>query len=538
MITQNSLDLLKSRIDILDTVGSYLELKKAGANYIAPCPFHDEKSGSFTVSPQKQIYHCFGCGAHGDAIGFIQEDKKLTFAEAVEDIANDLNFTLQYDTNTEAKKDYSKLMENINLFYMGKRTNEIDSYLRSRGVTEQSIRDFEIGYAPDSSSQLYHLQERVFSIPEAIECGVCASDENGRTYARLTDRISFPIRNHTGKLIGFGGRILSGDRAKYINSPQTPLFDKSRNLYGYNLAKPHIHEKGTFTITEGYLDVVMFHQAGIRTAVATMGTALTAEHCMLIKKSGAKVLLCYDGDKAGITAAFKASKLLSANGIYGGVVIFPEGKDPADMVRDGNIEELHSFLKRPQPLIRFAINHISAQYRLELPNEKESALKEITTYLNTLTPLIQDEYKSIVAGILSIDPRHVTTAPIVKTPVARLPDINVSELNIIKTARENPFIIDMLVEIIDMDYFTTHKEEYAMLLSNDSRLDGLLLRDELSIYSNEEFTKQVAIFQMNYWQKRLKSIPTMTWDFTTKSKHIVEINDRICKLQKTLRGAA
>lgn len=540
MITQSSLDILKSRIDIVDTISGYVELKKSGANQTAPCPFHDEKSASFVVSPQKQIYHCFGCGASGDAIKFIQEYKKLTFAEAVEDIAADLNFTLQYDNSGEVKKDYSKVMENINLFYLSKRSNEIESYLRERGVSAESIKAFEIGYAPDSSSQLYHLKERMFNTVEAIECGILATDDSGRNYARLTDRISFPIRSHTGKLIGFGGRILSGDRAKYINSPQTPLFDKSRNLYGYHLAKSPIHDKGTFTIVEGYLDVVMFHQAGIRTAVATMGTALTEQHATMIKKSNARVLLCYDGDKAGIAAAFKASKLLSVHSIYGGVVIFPAGKDPADMVRDGDIEGLHQLLKRPVPLIRFAIDHIAGQYNLSLPHEKESALKEITDYINLLSPLIQDEYKSVIANILSIDPRHVTVKPQEAKPITQLPDINVSELNIIKTARESKTITDALANMVDRDYFVTHPVEFDMLMQNDARLDGLLLRNELSIYSDDEFIKQVKILAIQYHKNKILDIlycEGVTSSTDEKRQRINELNAKINQLHNDVRSA-
>jgi len=337
MISQSSLDLLKSRLDVVDIVGSYVTLKKDGANFSAPCPFHDEKSASFKVSPKKQIYHCFGCGAHGDAIKFVQEYKKLTFAEAVEDIANDQNFTLQYDNNTEAKKDYSKLLESMSRYYRSQLSEEHREYLRGRGLTDHSIDAFEIGYAPASHTQLSYMHSQVFSTADAIECGVCAADE-GRTYARFTERIVFPIRNRSGKLIGFGGRTLTNHPAKYINSPQTVLFDKSSQLYGFHQATSAIHDKGTITITEGYLDVVMFHQAGIRTAVATMGTALTEAHAKLIAKNRWRTLLCYDGDRAGIAAALKAARLLSAHGIYGGVVIFPEGKDPADMVKRGSDE--------------------------------------------------------------------------------------------------------------------------------------------------------------------------------------------------------
>lgn len=535
MISQSSLDLLKSRLDVVDIVGSYVTLKKDGANFSAPCPFHDEKSASFKVSPKKQIYHCFGCGAHGDAIKFVQEYKKLTFAEAVEDIANDQNFTLQYDNVAEAKKDYSKLLESMSRYYRSQLSEEHREYLRGRGLTDHSIDAFEIGYAPASHTQLSYMHSQVFSTADAIECGVCAADE-GRTYARLTDRISFPIRNRTGKLIGFGGRILSGDRAKYINSPQTPLFDKSSQLYGFHQATNPIHDRGTITITEGYLDVVMFHQAGIRTAVATMGTALTEAHAKLIAKNRWKTLLCYDGDRAGIAAALKASRLLSAHGIYGGVVIFPEGKDPADMVKSGEIEELMHLLKRPRPLIRFVIDQIVTSFNLALPHEKELALREIQAFMSTISELVRDEYIPIIAATLSIDPRHVTGSPSTPVPVAKLPDINVSEMNIIKTARENEGAFQYLIDIADASFFPTHYAEFEMLLRGDDVLDGLLLRDEITTYSHDEFIGQVKILLIDGHRRALNNVQLSPIDFDTKRSRINELNAKINRLQNDMRS--
>lgn len=538
MISATSIEALKARIDIIDIVGSYVELKKAGANYKAPCPFHDEKSASFVVSPQKQKYHCFGCGVDGNGIDFVMEYKKLTFAEAVEDIANDLNFTLQYDNSGEAKKDYKKLMEHMNRFYISQRHADIGVYLMDRGVSMESIEEFEIGYTPSSHIQLSHLKAGAFNTAEAIECGICSVD-NGRTYARNSDRISFPIRSHTGKLIGFGGRCIQcGERAKYINSPQTALFDKSRVLYGYHLAKKAIHDKGTITITEGYLDVVMFHQAGIKTATATMGTALTEEHCRFIKKNNLRVLLCYDGDRAGIAAAFKAAKLLSAHSIYGGVVLFPEGKDPADMVKSGNTAELFDLMKSPTPLIKFAIRHIAASYDIEIPNQKHEALIEIETYMKTLPPLIQDEYKNFIANTLRINPVHVSSAQHAPhIPEAKLPSINVCELNIIKTARENEGAFRYLIDATSASFFPTHYAEYEMLLRGDDVLDGLLLRDEITIYAHDEFINQVKILLIDGYRRQLNNVQSSGLDFNTKRQSINELNDKINRLHNDVRSA-
>ena len=534
MIKANSLENLKAQIDIVDIISNSIELKKAGANFKACCPFHSESTPSFVVSPVKQIYNCFGGCGSGDAIKFVQEYKKLSFIEAVEDIANEMNFTLEYDNN-------SNLMEHINSFYLANLDQGINEYLLNRGLTIESIKTFEVGFAPSSNQQIDIIKREAFNMQDAQECGIVAVDDSNKTYARLTNRISFPIRNHTGKLIGFGGRIIKGDRAKYINSPQTKLFDKSRNLYGYNLAKEHIYKKGTFVITEGYLDVIMFHQAGIKTAVATMGTALTELHCNMIKKAQAKVLLCFDGDKAGIEAGFKASKLLSAHDIHGGVVIFPEGKDPADMVKDGNIEELHSIMRQKTPLIQFVINTIASRYSLNIPQQKQEALKEVSIFLRTLSSLIQDEYKPYVAQTLQINQSHIhidqQQEQHYQAPATAIL-INIGEMNIIKTARENENMLNTVLDLVDVNMFDFHPKEFEMLRTGDNSLDGLLLADGLSTYTEAELLKQLKMMQISHHSKQLQNIIHSDESYEKKAFEMKKVKGIIHTLKKELSKKA
>lgn len=539
MINQNSLESLKAQVDVVDTIANYIELKKSGANFKALCPFHDEKSASFVVSPQKQIYHCFSCGAGGDAIKFVQEYKKLNFQEAVEEIANEMNFMLEYENNANNSHDYTKVMEHTNALYTQtlKANLEVREYLYARGVSDASIHDFEIGYATSSAEQMQNFIAHQFNIGEFVDCGICTTDESSKTYSRLTHRITFPIRSHNSKLIGFGGRILEGDRAKYLNSPQTRLFDKSRNLYGYNLAKPYIYNKGTFTIVEGYLDVVMFHQAGIKTAVATMGTALTEQHVKLIQKvQDARVLLCFDGDKAGQEACFKACKLLSSHGVFGGAVLFPEGKDPADMVKDGNIEELHSILKSQTTLIKFAISHIASLYNIEQPHQKEQALKAVEEYMNTLTPLMQDEHKSFVAKRLKLSEQHIhTRAPLSQeVQETRLYRINIAEMNIIATANESEAMLDTTLDILSGEEFEYHQAEFALLTQDREQLAGLCLRDEINTYTQEELIKQCKILLVSYHRKKIEQILHSQKSFDEKSFEVRRENGIILQLKKEI----
>lgn len=539
MITEASLEILRNRIDIVDIVGNYVELKKAGADFKGLCPFHDEKSPSFTVSPSKQIYHCFGCQAGGDAIGFVQEHKKLDFAEAAEQIAADLGVTLEYTSGTTERRDYAGLMEHVNTWYRNNLPPHITDYLHERGLTDDSMSAFELGYVPAAKdAQIHHIKDAMFSENDAITVGILGRSENG-VFARLTDRLTFPIRNHAGKLIGFAGRILPGSDhpAKYINSPQTILFDKSRQFYGYHIAKNSIYAKSTFTITEGYMDVVMFHQAGIRTAVATMGTALTDQHCRLIKKvPGARVLLCYDGDRAGRAAALKAARLLSAREIDGGVVLFPDGKDPADMVKAGDIDALYDLLRHPTGLIAFVVEEIIAGHDITRPEAKLTALRDIEDYTHTLPALIRDEYRPYIAHRLKIDIAHIARADTKAEPAqVQHTYINIAELSVIKTAAENDAIVDAILDIVSAEDFEYHRREFEMLLTADTMLQGPLLEPALIVYTPDQLLQQLHVMRINTLQKQLTSLqmePSL--DFDTKAKKIIQIKTEIVKHQKQL----
>ena len=332
MIEQNSIEQLKQIIDIVDVISNYVELRRAGANYVANCPFHNEKTPSFVVSPAKGYFKCYGCGVGGDSINFLMQKENIEFYEAVEKLASMYNFTLSY-TNTKHNKDSSieNLLEQICKYYQ-KQLNSNQSilkYLDDRGISSQSIEKFSLGYSGESNDFINFLNQNKIPFDKLLEIGMIGKGNYGY-FAKFNSRIMFPIFSASNKIIGFGGRVLSGNIAKYINSSQSKIFNKSRILYGYNLAKESIFRDKKVIITEGYIDVIMLSQAGFGNSVATLGTALTKEHIPLLSKSDADILLCYDGDSAGVNAAFKAALLLSHKS--GGVVLFKDNKDPADMV--------------------------------------------------------------------------------------------------------------------------------------------------------------------------------------------------------------
>ncbi len=537
MIAKNSIENLKTTLDVVDVISQFLQLKKSGANFKACCPFHGEDTPSFVVSPQKQIYHCFGCGVGGDSIKFLMEYEKLTYPEAIEKLASMYNFNLEYENSNYKKQDIS-VVEKLNSYYIKLlSSNQIAmQYLQERGVWESSIEKFEIGFAPNSSQTIGFLKQNMLNLSDAKEFGLIDHADNG-LYARFIDRITFPIYTINGNICGFGGRTISGHNAKYINSPQTKIFNKSRLLYGYNLANKQIYKKNQIIVTEGYLDVVMLHQAGFDNAVATLGTALTNDHLPLLKRGEPKVIVAYDGDKAGLNAAFKASVLLSQNNFEGGVVIFEEGKDPADMVKDGAIEELNNIFDNAQAFIPFTIDMIALKYNLSNPLEKQKALNEINQFLGSLNQLIQDEYQKYVSIKLDINAKHVNST---KNSSSRpqnveLSSVDIAELNMIKTALESDRLCDIILNVVDIAMFERHSNEFNMLLNDRSNpiLIGISLKDEFKIYSEDELQSQLNIFLVRFYTRQIQHIKLdASMEFKKKANILRKIQENIHKLKK------
>ena len=541
MITQDSIEALKARLDIVDVVGSYIELKRAGSSFKAPCPFHDEKSPSFVVNPARNSYHCFGCGAHGDTIKFVMEYEKLNYPEAIEKLAASSNFSLHYTDDTKQKK-RSNLLETLNDWYQKllEEKREAMSYLHERGIYASSIERFGIGYAPTSPETLRFLEQRKLPTSEALEQGAIGRGDDGRLFARFIERITFPIHSTSGAIVGFGGRTITGHQAKYVNSSQSAIFNKSRLLYAYHLAREAIYRRREIIVTEGYLDVVMLHQAGFTHAVATLGTALTAEHLPLLRKGEPKIFLAYDGDKAGRAAAFKASKLLSSSGFDGGVILFEGGLDPADMIKNGQIEQLNALLHRPIPFIEFVISEMISAYDLQDPKAKETALHENIAFLKTLSPLLQEEYRPFIASKLGISPSLIQVGRTPKT--ATVQPINFShhdiwELSFIKTLLERPHIANSLLDFIDGSLLQYHGSEFESALQgrhDDPRLSALMMDDRIRTFEGDEGLRaELITFLSAHYNRELKKVTTQnTVSFDQKSYLIRQFRDKIERLKR------
>lgn len=545
MITQDSIEALKARLDVVDVVGSYVELKKAGGNYKSPCPFHDEKSPSFVVSPQKQIYHCFGCGAGGDSVKFVMEYEKLNYPEALEKLADSYNFTLSY-TDNKHNKPRSQVMDKLQEWYSSLLSSKqtANDYVRERGIYEGSVEKFGIGYAPDSNATINFIKGNGFTMPESVTMGVVGFD-GGRNFARFVERVTFPIHSANGSIVGFGGRTITGHQAKYVNSPETPFFNKSRLLYAYHHAKQSLYKQGEIIITEGYLDVIMLHQAGFTNAVATLGTALTPEHLPLLRKGEPKVIMAYDGDKAGRAAALKASKLLSVGGFDGGVIIFEEGLDPADMVHNGEVEALANLFRSPKPFIEFVLDEILSLYDLRDPKAKESCMNEGLAYLKTLSPLLQEEYKTYLAsrlGGMGVNPSllKVTSTANVNQNAPRMQKNShkdMWELSLVKTVIEKPHFINMVLDVLDPSLLMFHSHEFNLALANQNdspELMSILVDESIHVLEDEDALKaELLTFLMNYYSGEYKRVQLRTdISFEEKSFYIRKFRGKITKLKR------
>ena len=535
MIKKESIENLKNHLDVVDVVSQFLELKKSGANFKACCPFHGETTPSFVVSPAKQIYHCFGCGAGGDSIKFVMEYEKLSYPETIEKLASMYNFNLDYE-NTDEKKQDTKILEEVNKYYqkLFVYNENVKEYISKRGISEFSIEKFEIGYAPISVDTINFLKSNHYNLNDAIELGVIDNGTNG-LYSRFIERITFPIYSITGKLVGFGGRTITGHNAKYVNSPQTKLFNKSRLLYGYHLAKEQIYKKNQIIVCEGYLDVIMLHQAAFNTALATLGTALTTEPLPLLRRGDPKVILAYDGDKAGLAAAFKASVMLSQSEFEGGVIIFADGLDPADMVNNGKINELNEIFSNPISYIPYAIDYIISKYDINDPNQKQKALTEANEYLKTLSLLNQDEYKRYLAQKLNIRENLVKiSSNKQRTYEPNLTKIDIAELCIIKSILEKPKRLDSVLDIVDASMFEIHRNEFELLLTDieNISLNSIVLNEKLENYNDERLNQELLTLVYKFYTNKLTAISyDNTLDFTQKANLIRKIKDNIYQLK-------
>jgi DNA primase len=393
-IPQDFIDQLLERTDIVALVDARVSLKKAGHEFAARCPFHDEKTPSFTVSPTKQFYHCFGCGAHGTAISFLMEYDRLEFRDAVEVLAHNAGLEIPQDAQDSApsgppREPLFEAMTLADRFYQAqlRRSPAVIDYLKNRGVSGAMAKQYGLGYAPDSWDALTgQVRERA----AAERAGLIMERETGGFFDRFRNRLMFPIRDTRGRTIAFGGRTLGDDKAKYLNSPETPLFHKSDHMYGLYEARQALRDLPRLLVVEGYMDVIALAQHGFANAVATLGTATTQSHLITLFRHTEEVVFFFDGDAAGVRAARKAldQSLPVMRGARRVRFLFvPEGEDPDSMVRgaDGQ-QRFQTAIEAARPASAVLLDALTENVSLDSPDGRATLIEKARPYVNALPP--------------------------------------------------------------------------------------------------------------------------------------------------------
>jgi len=413
-IPQDTIDRIRDSADIVDVVSHHVDLTKRGRNFFGLCPFHNEKTPSFSVAPDKGIYHCFGCGNGGSALNFIMEIEKISFVEAVTQLGKKLGIEVQ-NSGDDSNEFFGKLYEihklATELFHetlFSDRGQKAKEYLLNRGLNEDSLKLFKIGFVPEESSYLFNSIKSKNYDKEIMEKSGLFGFSKSKTYDRFRSRIMFPISNTAGKIIAFGGRIFEkDDPAKYMNSPETPLYKKSEVFYGLDITREAIRKKESAILVEGYTDLIQLYQAGVKNVVAVSGTAFTERHVNQIRRFTSKVYLCYDGDLAGKNAARKAGYSLLKGGIDSKVIVIPDGLDPDDWInRDGKNEFVSNGINKSLELLKFHLK--SCNYTKKSPSERSAIMDEILKEVSEVQdPLIRQDFVKKLALVDRIEENEV-----------------------------------------------------------------------------------------------------------------------------------
>ena len=415
-IPQHFIDEVIARTDIVDVITQRVPLKKAGREFKACCPFHDEKSPSFTVSPAKQFYHCFGCGEHGTAIGFLMAYERLTFVESIEELAGALGMEVPQEASApRPSEDLYRLLGQAGDFFVRSLKNAPDAvdYLKRRGVSGEIAKDYAIGYAPDEWDALMRALGDADKRRLLAAGLIIARDDNSGYYDRFRGRIMFPIRDHRGRVVAFGGRALTDNGPKYLNSPETEVFHKGRELYGLYEARQSRADLASLLVVEGYMDVVGLAQFGVRNCVATLGTSTTADHLKRLFRIASEVVFCFDGDRAGRQAAWRALNV-SLSEIRDGrqirFLFLPDGEDPDSLVRAEGEDGFRARLANARPLSEFLLDHLREQVDTD-------SLDGLARMAELAKPLVAQVPKGVYRDMLT-----VRLAEIVGLPPERMAD--------------------------------------------------------------------------------------------------------------------
>ena len=511
MIPESFIQELLNRIDVVDIIDKRVTLKKAGANYLACCPFHQEKTPSFTVSPSKQFYHCFGCGEHGSAISFLIEYEGLTFVDAINDLANSIGLKVPNDApqkieNNAENSNLEEIIKIASIYYQKQLrvSPKAINYLKARGLTGEVAKEFSIGYAPEGWQNL-KIAFKKYEDESLVKAGLVVRNEKGKHYDRFRNRIIFPIYSDKGKIIGFGGRIIDPeDTPKYYNSPETPLFQKSYELYGLLASRKPIREKGYVLVVEGYMDVVGLAQNGIRNTVATLGTATTAFHIKKLIRYTQEIVFCFDGDNAGRSAAWRAmnNSLVSVtDNIQLKFLFLPDTHDPDSFVKENSAKEFELLAQNSMPLTEYIIKYLTIGNDLVTSEKRVKFLNEIKPILNELTaPKLLMIFKKRIAELINLEVDEINEILELKKIYKKNNSSKLPNRLPMKSSRRFCLLLILKPELIikeDSEYFTSDTIDDKLVLAVIDLKDGAIENNSASIMHllasrfDDELIKQI-----------------------------------------------
>ena len=469
MAYDNFTDELKAQLNIVDIIGREVALKKSGSNYMGLCPFHSEKTPSFSVNEGKQFYHCFGCGKSGDVIGFVQEYYKLPFVEAVEKLAAENGIKLPERRSSGPKIDYDKY-HGINakaarFFYnaLGTRGNKGLAYLKKRGLSKETITSFGLGYAPASGHALVdHLRSEGVSDEDMLKLGLANQGKNG-LYDKFRDRVMFPIISTQDKVIGFGGRAIGDYKPKYLNSPESEIFLKKNNLFGLNLTKKEIDREQRAIIVEGYMDMISLYQNGIRNVAASLGTALTINQARLLCRYSKNIVLSYDSDAAGINAALRGIDVINAAGGKPRVMNVTDGKDPDDFVRAHGKEAFLKLADNAVPATDYKLRLARRGFDFRNDRDVLDYIDRVVPVLKDLGPVEQDIYVRKLSSEFGISESAI------KMAVRTGGDNNKTVNNKISSAGNERAVRDSVRKAANRGYYERFEMAFVIRAMHDPR---------------------------------------------------------------------
>jgi DNA primase len=463
----NPKDHLKEHISIYEVAALYVNLKESGKNYKALCPFHSEKTPSFYIFPEKNTFSCFGCNKFGDIFTLVEEMENISFVEAMHFLAERFHITIEKGRKPTGDKNvYVHINELAQTFFQDCLAEDPDSqvareYIAKRGLTPHTIEEYAIGYAPQRWDGLYtFLQKKGADLAKAVELGLLVQSENKRVYDRFRGRLMFPIYSDAGTLLAFGGRTLFDDPAKYINSPDSPIYHKGEHLFGLNLAKEAIRQHKAAILVEGYMDQVAMFQGGLTHTVAVLGTGLTEKQINKVKRFADDIFLFYDADTAGINAALRGIEKMFEQNVNPRILVTPDNKDPDELISKHGSKPIHELIAQARSGFHFLLNHAASAFDQRKPEKKKQAIDWVMASVSRFgDELTRDEYRKQVAEFFRVEPRLLKLAPVKATngvEAAQPLKLSLDERNFIQAVLRAPQMLPQLRE-----FFTP--ELYAML---------------------------------------------------------------------------